>query len=225
MNSQDNEGYTPLHLAVRSVDQVESCRPVRALLIKGCSTSIRDNRNKLPSDYVRDIQNIQLARELRNLLIANKSACHKFTGTQPVMKVDKNPSTLICYYILFAVVYICKVLQVYSRQDVEKTHIAVCIDALTVVLHICLACYNPGYLKNDKIDFLRLLETFDSSSLCPECRTIRTNRSRHCIICHSCVDRYDHHCPWINNCVGIRNHNIFFVYLFSQMATLILTLV
>lgn len=109
VNSKDNEGYTPLHLAVRSVDQVESCRPVRALLIKGCSTDIRDNRNKLPCEYVRDIQNIQLARELRGLLLANKSACHKITGTQPVMKVDKNPSTLICYYILFAMVYICKI--------------------------------------------------------------------------------------------------------------------
>jgi hypothetical protein len=39
------------------------------------------------------------------------------------------------------------------------------------------------------------------------------------------VDRYDHHCPWINNCVGIRNHNIFLWYLIFQMATLVTTLV
>ena len=101
---------------------------------------------------------------------------------------------------------------------------AVIIDSITILLHFSLVCINPGFLKNNEIEFLKLLETFDSSSLCPECETIRTSRSRHCIICHSCVDRYDHHCPWINNCVGIRNHNLFLMYLISQMSTLCLTI-
>lgn len=78
-----------------------------------------------------------------------------------------------------------------------------------------LSTASPGYLENKNIEFMRLLETFDSSSLCAECETIRTAGSRHCIICHRCVDRYDHHCPWINNCVGIRNHNLFVMYLCS----------
>ena len=102
--------------------------------------------------------------------------------------------------------------------------VGVVVDFFTLVLHLSLVCFNPGFLKNKEIEFLKLLETFDSSSLCPECETIRTSRSRHCIICHSCVDRYDHHCPWINNCVGIRNHNLFLMYLISQMATLCITL-
>jgi palmitoyltransferase ZDHHC13/17 len=101
---------------------------------------------------------------------------------------------------------------------------AAVIDTLTIMLHLSLVFMNPGILKNDDIEFLKLLETFESSSLCPECETIRTSRSRHCIICHNCVDRYDHHCPWINNCVGIRNHNLFLLYLLCQMTTLCITL-
>lgn len=83
-----------------------------------------------------------------------------------------------------------------------------------------LVMADPGYIINTDIDFLKLLELFDSSSLCPECHTIRTPRSRHCIICHRCVDRYDHHCPWVNNCVGLRNHNLFLSYLVFQFISL-----
>ncbi len=55
VNKQDNEGYTPLHLAVRSVDALESCRPVRALLIKGARIDIKDMKGRLPFDYCHDV--------------------------------------------------------------------------------------------------------------------------------------------------------------------------
>ena len=51
--------------------------------------------------------------------------------------------------------------------------------------------------------------------MCPDCEVLRTPRSRHCAICNRCVERFDHHCPWINNCVGIHNHNYFLVFLIT----------
>lgn len=51
--------------------------------------------------------------------------------------------------------------------------------------------------------------------MCPDCEVLRTPRSRHCAICNKCVERFDHHCPWINNCVGIHNHNAFLTFLCS----------
>jgi palmitoyltransferase len=71
---------------------------------------------------------------------------------------------------------------------------------------------------------MELLEKFDATQLCPECETLRTIRSRHCNVCHRCVERFDHHCPWINNCVGVRNHNWFLLYLTCQYFLLGLTI-
>ena len=69
--------------------------------------------------------------------------------------------------------------------------------------------------RNKSIDFVDLLETFDTESLCPFCEVIRMPRSRHCNICNRCVDRYDHHCPWVNNCIGRANHLYFYLHLIT----------
>ena len=65
------------------------------------------------------------------------------------------------------------------------------------------------------------MQIIDPLHLCPECMIIKTPRSRHCSICNKCVERYDHHCPWINNCVGIKNHRSFMIFISSLVITII----
>jgi hypothetical protein len=67
-----------------------------------------------------------------------------------------------------------------------------------------------------------MMLTIENSQLCPDCETVRTSRSRHCAICNRCIERFDHHCPWINNCVGVDNHVYFYFFLFSTLATLVI---
>ncbi|XP_008301865.1 palmitoyltransferase ZDHHC23-B isoform X1 [Stegastes partitus] len=54
---------------------------------------------------------------------------------------------------------------------------------------------------------------------CPVCRVVRPPRAGHCRICGVCVLRLDHHCVWINSCVGQANHRSFLLTLVFFLLT------
>lgn len=48
---------------------------------------------------------------------------------------------------------------------------------------------------------------------CEKCQLIKPDRAHHCSVCGTCVLKMDHHCPWVNNCVGFHNYKFFILFL------------
>ena len=63
---------------------------------------------------------------------------------------------------------------------------------------------------------------------CEKCvgkETWKPARAHHCSECGFCVFKMDHHCPWINNCVGHRNMKYFLQFvLYIMLASGMLSL-
>ncbi|KAH7649641.1 binding protein [Cryptosporidium bovis] len=57
--------------------------------------------------------------------------------------------------------------------------------------------------------------------ICVTCRIERPFRAHHCSDCGYCVQRFDHHCVWIDSCVGYGNQRSFFLFLSFLMASFI----
>lgn len=80
---------------------------------------------------------------------------------------------------------------------------------------------DPGIVTSKNVDGLIEIYPWDNqifaSTRCTSCDLVKPARSKHCSLCKVCVAKFDHHCIWINNCVGVGNHKWFLMFLFWHL--------
>ena len=67
------------------------------------------------------------------------------------------------------------------------------------------------FLKKKKYYFIRGIKY--KVKFCNTCHIFRGIGVSHCKKCNNCVENFDHHCPWLGNCIGKNNYMYFMIFL------------
>ncbi|OQR83917.1 palmitoyltransferase [Achlya hypogyna] len=97
------------------------------------------------------------------------------------------------------------------------------LSVLSAIAHWYTMTTNPGTvpkhihvlsLQSDACEAEHMpLTDNDGSLYCEFCDATRPKCVTHCDSCQGCIAMMDHHCPWVNNCIGIGNLNNFLLLL------------
>ena len=112
---------------------------------------------------------------------------------------------------------------------------------LIIVIIFCLICAftDPGVIpinsltanelknanccSNNRVFYINGLR--HRVRFCYTCQIIRPLGVSHCKTCNICVEKFDHHCPWVGNCIGKNNYKYFFIFLILLNTFFIFTLI
>ncbi|GAQ79895.1 hypothetical protein KFL_000400390 [Klebsormidium nitens] len=136
-----------------------------------------------------------------------------------------NPALQIFYlvligggWLLFATVALPLIPGLYLSAIHRYTAPLAVLGCLTTFL-LTSFC-DPGVLTPSNVDaHLRAFKIDNQiyeEKVCGTCQLPRPARSKHCSVCNRCVARFDHHCGWMNNCIGERNIRFFVAFLIGH---------
>ncbi|CAF0983294.1 unnamed protein product [Brachionus calyciflorus] len=227
----DKFGQTVLHLACLS----GNLNIVQQLIEQDCIDSqIRDKngrraielaRTRSYSDLVDYLERHEKKKKNQNLQTNIKTFLFGPVGNSKFVFL----SIHFLYWFYEYPVYVSRVLPETWSEHTFLNLIFILNTLLMWFFYYSVHLTEPGYLKQNTIEYHSYLKHLLARSqqidphewsrnlarLCHTCKTIKPYRTSHCRACNRCVLAYDHHCPYVQTCIGYKNRPHFFLFVLS----------
>ncbi|KAF2729537.1 palmitoyltransferase swf1, partial [Polyplosphaeria fusca] len=181
-----------------------------------------------PIGFLHRLLVIHIPSSLRRLdiLVTNGRITNGSSRLGHYLMYEKHPVVLIFFLGLVTASAVLFVPEVWPHLPLLHKLLVLCILPLPHAFTYLSARRNDETYINAKnhdaqmkhYPFDRVL--FNPGMVCATCDLLKPPRSKHCSICKTCVARADHHCIWVNNCLGRGNYR-WFLYLLLSTAIML----
>ena len=216
LDARDSEGNTPLMLAV----MYGNTRVVRRLLIRGADRYLDNKDGKIAIDIARE----QQYKTITRMLDENYTCCdwiRFYCNVKLEYRPKKRKLTIPFVFIISLILNIGILNLGIVFYEWYPIYIEILVVSTMSILYLTLLRGPQLASSREEQELFRVGTEKQFKKYCFECKTDIPKRGYHCDICHVCISQYDHHCTWINNCVGKRNIGRFVFYLIFLLLSLI----
>lgn len=202
---KDNNGNTLLHMATQNGNY----KLVKVLLLRGVPRKTKNSQGQTAYDTIKS-SNKSLSGLLKQPTILSK-----FNPIKPPLTPLKNSYKLFTlYFLIFLIRYVLVITFLLPHFAIELSIISFTLFLINFILFLLVHQKDPGFLAHPKgQNIMKIYRNVHYDNICTYCETVKKINTFHCHHCDKCVEGYDHHCPWIRNCVGKKNYSTFFAFL------------
>ena len=228
---RDFNGNTPLHIAIHTL------RPklIKKLLYKGADLYKKNNNGESVYDIIsenndsKEFENVfRVVTESKPMKYCIYSDNKEQIEEKSKNKCIKNKNVNLFNSIMFITLHLVSEILLYFillpfTDTLLNEILFFTIITLLFLSFIIVNNSDPGVVKcNIQLTWLEMVENkYYINNYCPYCKCQKTIKVKHCHICKRCVDGFDHHCNWIDNCVGDKNIGRFIFFIIIVIINLI----
>ena len=110
------------------------------------------------------------------------------------------------YYIVDVVLF-----YYYYLLKISTENVAFFITAFSALNIIIVASTLLCTSVNTRDPLLTTINPVRGGLFCTLCKGPVSKNAKHCFQCHKCTNDFDHHCEFLNTCVGGKNYRYFFI--------------
>lgn len=182
---------------------------------------------QLPVDYSQESTSV--SRQRHGIRGVDRGIHYAFFGGKLILGPDYKAmiaSTLLIVSPL-VVFYVLVIPYTVSHMSWAYLVVSILLTVFSLSMLALTSLRDPGFYPRSSAREDRSVgmtsRTYDhhvngyivTTKFCTTCHHYRPPRCSHCAVCDNCVDKFDHHCPWVGNCIGRRNYKTFFFFVSS----------
>ena len=156
LSSRDEEGYTAMHLAIKSSHKMENSRTVRVLLYHGAPTNIRDQNGFTALDLVKNFEDSRIKQDIIKLLTHRTGLIEFLQYRNPLKKVSKSWKLPMAYLVFNLFIYL--IFSLFTAPlwpQYYEIVIVIVSFAIATLFWVITMNMDPGFIKPyPGVDFL-----------------------------------------------------------------------